>query len=114
MSITFHDEFLDELFRFLTTESDDPDVKKRQELFFKLYVKHAPGAKAALKAVLEADIAEVRVAQARSLLRRVLALRKLALSAEQEARIAACTDLPTLARWLDQTLEAPSAAEALE
>jgi hypothetical protein len=49
----------------------------------------------------------------RSTLRRVLALRKLELSAEQEQQIAACADLETLRRWLDQAIFAESAAEAL-
>jgi hypothetical protein len=35
-------------------------------------------------------------------LRHALALRQLALSAEQERRIDACGDLDTLRRWLDQ------------
>jgi hypothetical protein len=49
----------------------------------------------------------------RSTLCRVLVLRKLELSAEQEHQIAACTDLETLRRWLDQAIFAESAAEAL-
>jgi len=44
----------------------------------------------------------------------VLARRKLPLTAEEEARIDACTNLPTLERWLDQAVEAKSAAEALQ
>jgi hypothetical protein len=47
----------------------------------------------------------------RSALRRVLALRKLELSAEQEQQIKTCTDLPTLRRWLDQAIFAESAVE---
>ena len=46
-------------------------------------------------------------------LRRVLALRKLSPSPEEERRIDACTDLATLRRWLDQAIFAESAAEAL-
>ena len=49
------------------------------------------------------------VAEARSALRRVLARRKLALNAEEEARIDACTDLTTLERWHDQAVESQSA-----
>jgi hypothetical protein len=52
--------------------------------------------------------------EARSSLRHVLALRRLALSAEQEARIEACGDLDTLRRWLDQAVVVASAAEALQ
>jgi hypothetical protein len=51
--------------------------------------------------------------EARGTLRRVLALRKLALNAQQEQEIDACTDLTTLRRWLDQAIFAESAADAL-
>jgi len=44
----------------------------------------------------------------------VLALRVLALSAEQEARIDACGDLDTLLCWLDQVVVVASTAEALQ
>jgi hypothetical protein len=44
----------------------------------------------------------------------VLALRGLALSAEQEARIDACGNLDTLRRWHDQAVVVASAAEALQ
>ena len=54
-----------------------------------------------------------RLTEARSLLRRVLARRKLDLAPEQEARIAASGDLAALERWLDQAIDATSAAEAL-
>jgi len=56
---------------------------------------------------------EGRLAQARAAVRRVLALRKLATSPADEARIDACADLAMLERWLDQGLAAQSAAEAL-
>jgi hypothetical protein len=49
----------------------------------------------------------------RGTLRRVLVLRKLPLSAEQEQQIDACTDLATLRRWHDQAVFAESVAEAL-
>ena len=44
----------------------------------------------------------------------MLALRGLALSAEQEARIDACGDLDTLRCWLDQVVVVASTAEALQ
>jgi hypothetical protein len=55
-----------------------------------------------------------RRAEERGTLRRVLALRKLAVSPEQDEQIGACTDLATLRRWLDQAIFALSAAEALQ
>jgi hypothetical protein len=57
---------------------------------------------------------EGRMEEARSSLRHVLALRGLALSAEEEARIDACGDLDTLRRWHDQAVVVASAAEALQ
>ena len=54
-----------------------------------------------------------RQAEERGTLRRVLALRKLALTPEQERQIDACLDLATLRRWHDQAIFAASAAEAL-
>ena len=118
----------EELFRFLTTKTEDPEVQARQKLLGKLYIDIVlPELKAELmakaKAEVQADVtakakaevqAAARVDEARSALRRVLARRKLALSAEEEARIDACTDLATLERWHDQAVEAPSAAEALQ
>ena len=57
--------------------------------------------------------AEGRLAGARSALRRVLALRKLVPSRDDEAQIDVCSDLATLERWLDQAMAAQSVAEAL-
>jgi hypothetical protein len=54
------------------------------------------------------------VEEARSSLRHVLALRGLAPSAEEEARIDACGDLDILRRWHDQAVVVASAAEALQ
>jgi hypothetical protein len=101
----------EELFRFLMTKTEDPEVKARQKLFGKLYVEMIPEVMAEVKANMQT---EARADEARSALRRVLAHRKLALSAAEEARIDACADLPTLERWLVQAVEAPSAAEALQ
>jgi hypothetical protein len=50
----------------------------------------------------------------RRVLRRVLALRKLGVNADGEARIDACMDLATLQRWLDQAVLAATADEALQ
>ena len=136
MSTAFHEE----LFRFLTTKTEDPEVQARQKQLGKLYIDIVvPEVKAELMAKLKAEVqadvtakvraevqadvtakvkaevqAEARVAEARSALRRVLARRKLALSIADETRINACADLPTLERWLEQAVEAPSAAEALQ
>lgn len=55
-----------------------------------------------------------RLEEERATLRRVLALRKLGLKADGEARIDACTDLAMLQRWHDQAVLAASADEALQ
>lgn len=52
-------------------------------------------------------------AEERRSLRRVLSLRKITLSPEQEQQIDACKDIETLRRWLDQAVFAETAADAL-
>ena len=67
-----------------------------------------------LEAVKTTEHLAGRLAEARSALRRVLARRKLALSADDEARVDGATDLADLERWHDQAVDATSAAAALE
>jgi hypothetical protein len=55
----------------------------------------------------------VKLEAARSALRRVLARRKLPLSADDDARIEASAVLAELERWHDQAIDATSATEAL-
>jgi hypothetical protein len=54
-----------------------------------------------------------RLAEARTILRRVLARRGLELGADDEARIDACMTLATLEHWIDEAVVASSAAEAM-
>jgi hypothetical protein len=135
MSIAVHEELL----RFVLMKTEDPEIKARQKLIAKVYVDMTPEVKAEMKAEVKAEVeAEVKakvkaeviaevtdeiledgrqeglVTEARSMLRRVLSRRKLALSAEDEARIDACADLPTLERWFDRAIEANTASEALQ
>ena len=119
MSAAVHEELL----RFVLTRSEDPEVKARQKLIAKVYVDMTPEVKAEVTAEarqegldegLKTGVDKGRVAEARSALRRVLARRRLVLGADDEARFAACTDLLTLERWLDQAVDAASAAEALK
>jgi predicted transposase/invertase (TIGR01784 family) len=56
---------------------------------------------------------EGQIETARSALRRVLSRRGLALGPEEEARIATCTELARLERWLDEAVVSASAAEVL-
>jgi hypothetical protein len=62
-----------------------------------------------LDAVKEAG----ELAEARRGLRRILARRGLAASAEQEARIEGCADIEVLRRWLEEAAVAASAEEAM-
>lgn len=57
---------------------------------------------------------QTRLAEARNALRRVLAKRKLPVSAADESRIDACAKLETLERWLENAIDAPSTQHALE
>jgi len=121
MSTAVHEELL----RFVLTKSEDPEVQARQKLVAKVYVDMTPEVKAEVTAeAVAAAVAETKKAaskaaekahleRARSAVRRVLDHRKLTLSAEDEARLGACTDLGMLDRWLEQAVDAPSAADAL-
>jgi hypothetical protein len=82
--------------------SDDPQVHAREIAIARRMCEVMP----------EATV-PIQLRAARSRLRRVLARRGLVTSAEDEARIDACDDLATLERWLDETITATSAAEAL-
>ena len=83
-------------------KTDDPVIRARQAMI-------AEWAMAASPETREKFVGE----GVRSSLRNVLAVRRLVLSAEDEARIDACTDLDTLYRWLEQAVVAASAADAL-
>jgi len=103
-----------ELLRFVLTKTEDPEVKARQKLVAKVYVDMTPEVKDEITAEAHDEgIKQGRMAEARAALQRVLSRRKLALSADDQARIDTCSELATLERWLDQAVDAVSAAEAL-
>jgi hypothetical protein len=106
MSTAVHDELL----RFALEKPEDEAMRARQELTARVYLELTPKVKA--EAVAEA-VRETRLEDARSVLRRVLALRKLALAPDDEARIDACADTATLECWHDQAMVASTTAEAL-
>ena len=97
----FAKETLDDL-RRLMIPTDDPGVLARRRWIIEGLLDMDPVLRA--KLIGKED---------RSALRRVLALRQLALSPEDEARIDACDDIDILRRWLDQAVLAASTAEAL-
>jgi hypothetical protein len=95
-------------------EPDDPEMRARMAWVAEWALKGSPETREKLiQKGIEEGIEQGRLEEERSTLRRVLALRRLALSAEDEARIDACADLDTLRRWHDQAVVAVSAAEAL-
>jgi hypothetical protein len=88
----------DYLLQFLKEEPEDAYMAERQKVIGQAFDNIANRA---------------RIAEARSALRDVLASRKLVLGAKDEARIDACTDLPTLHRWLRQAAVASTVSKAL-
>jgi hypothetical protein len=96
----------DDLIRFVLAEPDDELMAQRQKQTIRVFLDMAPEVKAEV-------IADAELAKDRAALRRVLARRKLPISAADQARIVACTDPATLERWHEQAVDAASAAEAL-
>jgi hypothetical protein len=103
MSTAAHED----LRSYVFPKTDDPVVRARQRMIAEWAVESSPEMREKL-------IDAGRMEEARSSLRHVLALRRLAMSAEEEARIDACGDLDTLRRWHDQAVVVASAAEALQ
>lgn len=87
---------------YVFPKTDDPVIRSRRARIARLALDASPEVRE-----------EERREEERSALRRVLALRGLTLSADDDARIDACTDLDTLRRWHDQAVVAASTAQAL-
>ena len=102
----------DLLWRF--GKSDDPEVEARRQRILEVLLEASPQTRQKLiEQSSQRAFEEGMLLEARDALRRVLALRQLALSVDDDARIEACSDLATLEGWLDQAVTATSAAEAL-
>jgi hypothetical protein len=105
----------EDLRSYVFPKTDDPAIRARQRMIAEWAVESSPEMRD--KLVGEGHLKgrlEGRLEEARTSLRHVLALRGLALSAEEDARIDACGDLDTLRRWLDQAVVVARAAEALQ
>jgi hypothetical protein len=105
-----------------SVETDDPEVIARQRHLVKLLFAKHPELQQELTEELRAverkegrkeGRRKGRLAEARAILRRLLARRGFELSADDEARIDACTTLATLEHWIDEAVVVSSAAEAL-
>jgi hypothetical protein len=97
----------DEDIRRFFSKADEPEIEARRQGILRFLLQTSPEVKEEL-------LEQGRLIARREVLRRVLACRRLALSAEEEARIEACTDAATLERWFDQAVTAASTAEALQ
>ena len=107
----------EEMLRYVP-RTDDPEIRARQRHVARVLLDMDPElreevVRKAYEDGLEKSVDQGRLLEARVLLHRMLAVRKLSVSTEDEGRIEACTDLATLRRWHDQALVASSAAEAL-
>ncbi|WP_437947983.1 hypothetical protein WME98_45865 [Sorangium sp. So ce296] len=110
MSATTREELL---WRF--GKAEDPEVEARRQRILEVLLEASPQVqKRLIERGVEQGIGKGRLAEARAALRRVLARRKLELRPDDDARIEACVDLPTLERWHDQAITAASASEALQ
>lgn len=85
---------------------DDPEIEARRQHILRVLLEMSPGTKQEL-------IEEGQVTATRASLRRVLASRHLTPSQDDDARIEACAELPTLERWLEQAVIAESVTDAL-
>jgi hypothetical protein len=94
-------------FIYHRVEDDRPEVLARQIHLAKLILARRPELKRQIQE-------EGRLADARAALRRVLALRGLVVRPEDDARVDACTDLPTLERWHDAAVVATTATEIFD
>ena len=100
----------EDLRSYVFPKTDDPVIRARQRMIAEWAVESSPETRE--KLVGEGRL-EGRLEEARSSLRHVLALRRLALSTEDEARVEVCADLDTLRRWHDQAVVAATASDAL-
>ena len=101
---------------------DDPEIEARRQRILDFLLETSPQKKQQL---IDTGLSEGRqegrregqqegrFTATRAALRRVLAGRQLTPSKDDDARIDACTDLPTLERWLDRAISAASISDVL-
>jgi hypothetical protein len=90
---------------------DDPEIEARRQHILKVLLESSPQTKQEL---IDQGLVKGQLLGARTALRRLFARRQLTPNQVEDTRIEACTDLPTLERWHDQAITAPTVADALE
>jgi hypothetical protein len=99
---------------YVFPKTDDPVIRARQRMIAEWALESAPDVREAVLAQGRREgVDEGRLDDARSSLRDILTVRGLVLSADDEARVDACTDLDTLRRWRRQAVVAATTADAL-
>ena len=101
-----------------SVKTDEPEVVERQRHLVQLLIAQHPEFQEELDAARRKEDRKDarrkgRLAEARAILRRVLARRGFEIDADEEARIDACLTLATLEHWIDEAVVASSAAEAM-
>lgn len=99
----------------LYMEPDSPEMRERQRHLAKMLLRLDPELKREVLSegrsrALSKGRSEGRLLEARSALRRVLAMRGLVVRPEDDARVDACTDLALLERWLGEAVVAKTTA----
>jgi len=93
---------------------DDPQIEARRQRILRFLLDTSPEVKEQLILEGRAEGREQgRLEATRAALRRVLASRRLIPSEQEDARIAACSDVAVLDRWLDRAGIASSVGEVL-
>src|SRR3954469_2761734 len=85
---------------------DDPEIEARRQHILEVLLEASPKTQ---QQIFEKG----RLTEARAALRRVLVLRQLTPSEDEDARIEACTDVATLQRWLDRAVTTTSISDVL-
>jgi hypothetical protein len=96
--------------RVLLSVADDPEHEARRQRV----IWHLLGTLPKVQKEIIAEAREARRNPVRAALRYVLASRRLVSSEQDDARIQACTDFPTLERWFERAFTARSLAEVFE
>jgi hypothetical protein len=106
MTLPTRDELLERM-----GPEDDPEIEARRQYILDFLLKQDPKTRQQL---IDTGRVEGQLNATRAFLRQQLSHRKLAPTKDEEARIDACIDLPTLERWLERAVTAVRVLDVLE